>query len=549
MAINWDKEYGTSEPKKSKINWEKEYNPTGFKERIDTEKADLRSKGLPVSVRDDRSAPTMGGSILRDILKVPATLLARPGQAIGAIQGLTPEEQTVKSKYLGDIKTVQTGKDVLSDVGRGLELASYGVGIGAGKNILAQSGKQAAKQIAKRTALEGAVGGFAGSAGRVITNQSGNLKQDLKDIALGTGIGTIAGGALGYAGGRLGGKVLSAEERAMERAVGKGGKFNIPSAGTPKITEIVNKDTKLAKELSQEIIPKEQILKESDDLIWARGTKAAGIQNAGLKNYNQAIKTLEKAGELPKETKMKIVSKDTLKDFYTNKKTPVVGDTFINSKNEVIEITQVNDKDITYFLKGKNKGISGKIYFDEPFSNKVSKETPVQSIKTQPEVLNNTPEFKSKVSEGETVLNNSNPEINPGTHKMYSETVYSDIATDPERVRRIAMGSNEPTTNGVPADAYYAIAKNEAVKSGNVQAIKDLANSNVGSISGQKLEANKLTQEGDIIDTLRDIKKARAKAVGVSEEAIKKQETTFVQKLKTSVKNLSDDIINDLICK
>lgn len=235
MAINWDKEYGTSEPKKSKINWEKEYNPTGFKERIDTEKADLRSKGLPVSVRDDRSAPTKGGSILRDILKVPATLLARPGQALGAIQGLTPEEQTVKSKYLGDIKTVQTGKDVLSDVGRGLELASYGVGIGAGKNILAQSGKQAAKQIAKRTALEGAIGGFTGSAGRVITNQSGNLKQDLKDIALGTGIGTIAGGALGYAGGRLGGKLLSAEERAMERAVGKGGKFNIPEVGTPEI--------------------------------------------------------------------------------------------------------------------------------------------------------------------------------------------------------------------------------------------------------------------------------------------------------------------------
>lgn len=250
MAINWDKEYGTSKPKKSKINWEKEYNPTGFKERIDTEKADLRSKGLPVSVRDDRSAPTKGGSILRDILKVPATLLARPGQALGAIQGLTPEEQTVKSKYLGDIKTVQTGKDVLSDVGRGLELVSYGVGIGAGKNILAQSGKQAAKQIAKRTALEGAIGGFTGSAGRVITNQSGNLKQDLKDIALGTGIGTIAGGVLGYAGGRLGGKLLSAEERAMERAVGKGGKFNIPEVGTPEIkTQTISKDVgKIAKE-------------------------------------------------------------------------------------------------------------------------------------------------------------------------------------------------------------------------------------------------------------------------------------------------------------
>lgn len=508
MAINWDKEYGTSEPKKSKINWEKEYNPTGFKERIDTEKADLRSKGLPVSVRSDRSAPTMGGSILRDILKVPATLLARPGQALGAIQGLTPEEQTVKSKYLGDIKTVQTGKDVLSDVGRGLELASYGVGIGAGKNILAQSGKQAAKQIAKRTALEGAVGGFTGSAGRVITNQSGNLKQDLKDIALGTGIGTIAGGALGYAGGRLGGKVLSAEERAMERAVGKGGKFNIPETGMKPVKKILTK------------------------------SEVDGLPPLDKQDYNTILKSkLDKLPE-PKADEQTII-------FGGDGKNGQYVDTDIKTAlnrgvNENTNVMNVKKSDLQ--LPNEERAIRG-----ERILNK--QEIPTQPIKTQTGELNNMPEFKAKVSEGETILNNSNPDIAPGTHKMYSETVYSDIANDPDRVMRIAMGSGEQTTNGVPADAYYAIAKNEAVKSGNVQAIKDLANSNVGSISGQKLEANKLTQEGDIIDTLRDIKKARAKAVGVSEEAIKKQENTFVQKLKTSVKNLSDDIINDLICK
>lgn len=169
------------------------------------------------------------------------------------------------------------------------------------------------------------------------------------------------------------------------------------------------------------------------------------------------------------------------------------------------------------------------------------------------------PEFKAKVDYGTTVLDNVNPEsANKGNHKLYSETVYGDIAKDPERVRRIAMGSGEQTTNGVPADAYYAIAKNEAAKSGNIKLIKELADSNVGTISGKKLEANKLTQEGDIVDTVRDIYKARAKAVGVSEEALKRNEKSMVENLKTQVKVMLDkiptkqemnDIINSLVCK
>ena len=112
---------------------------------------------------------------------------------------------------------------------------------------------------------------------------------------------------------------------------------------------------------------KSQPLQEGVDMTWARGTRAGGIQNAGAKNYNQATKVLEKAGELPSEIKTPTVTKDFIKNYYETKKPPVVGDAFINAKGEKIEITKVEDGKIRYFLKGKNKGIEGIIYTDKPF--------------------------------------------------------------------------------------------------------------------------------------------------------------------------------------
>lgn len=111
-------------------------------------------------------------------------------------------------------------------------------------------------------------------------------------------------------------------------------------------------------------------ISKSPDLTWAKGTRAAGIQNAGLKNYNEATKVLENAGELPKAIKTESVTKDFIKDYYTNKKPPIVGDTFTNAKGEVIEITKVQDGSVDYFLKGKKKGIAGTVYADTTFKSK-----------------------------------------------------------------------------------------------------------------------------------------------------------------------------------
>jgi len=118
------------------------------------------------------------------------------------------------------------------------------------------------------------------------------------------------------------------------------------------------------------------IPKETKTLEWARGTRAAGIQNTGLKNYNEATRVLEKAGEIPTEIKTKNVTKDFIQNYYETKKSPVVGDVFINAKGERIEIIKIKDNAVDYFLKGKKKGIQGTVYTDKGFIEKIERITP-----------------------------------------------------------------------------------------------------------------------------------------------------------------------------
>ena len=106
------------------------------------------------------------------------------------------------------------------------------------------------------------------------------------------------------------------------------------------------------------------------ELEHARGTKAAselgGLNVVGAKNLKAAEKTLQKAGEMPMEIKTTKTTKDFIKNYYETKKSPVIGDTFVNAKGERVEITKITDNGIEYFLKGQKKGIYGTVYLDKP---------------------------------------------------------------------------------------------------------------------------------------------------------------------------------------
>ena len=195
---------------------------------VSQERQQRIAQGLPVSVREDRAEPTVGGSILRAPLQLGAKILSTPLPAARAIAAEdTDPYRPIKSEYLGDIyspggkaaRSLQQGtyidpnksleqnigraigqsaKGTLDVAGTGAEAASYAVGGGA----LPQLGKQSLLKFARQEALSGGLGGFGASTQQAVeeakTVQEG-LGAIAKGTALGTGIGLAGGGILGGA--------------------------------------------------------------------------------------------------------------------------------------------------------------------------------------------------------------------------------------------------------------------------------------------------------------------------------------------------------------
>lgn len=236
----------------AKTDKEKKFVADQKKDLVSQLKAKKVASGEAVSTRSDRVDPTIGGNILRSTIKPTATLLARPVQLVKALQGKSVEDQTIKSKYLGDIKTSTGGKDVVKDIGRGLETVSLGLGLGAAK------GATTAANIAK-TALEGAASGYLQGVGHGI-EEGKKLKDVAKEGIISTGVGALGGAALAGAAKIFSlakpkittpaGEVTKAEQTALtkaaeKRAFGDTGKPYIPPAAKAPVMEkrvVLNKD-------------------------------------------------------------------------------------------------------------------------------------------------------------------------------------------------------------------------------------------------------------------------------------------------------------------
>lgn len=194
---------------------------------IEQQKQERIAQGLPVSVREDRVEPTLGGQIVRAPLKLASTIASTVVPAGRAIAGEEDVYRPIKSDYLGDVyspggkairqidqgtfidpnKSVgqnvgraigQAAKGTLGVAGTGAEAASYAVGGGALPNL----GKQALLKFAGTEALAGGLGAFGESTQNAVDNAT-TVKEGLgniaKDTAIGTGIGVLGGGLLGGA--------------------------------------------------------------------------------------------------------------------------------------------------------------------------------------------------------------------------------------------------------------------------------------------------------------------------------------------------------------
>ena len=156
----------------------------------------VSSPATPATPQPNKQG-TFLGNLVRGALKPAVTLAARPFQAVQALAGATPEEQKINLPFFGEIDTVRSGKDVVRDVGRGLETVALGVGAGAAGNVARQAVGQGAKQAIARTAVRG-----ASPIARVVTtarNVVNTAGRVTGATPFGTGIkaGAVAGGLSG----------------------------------------------------------------------------------------------------------------------------------------------------------------------------------------------------------------------------------------------------------------------------------------------------------------------------------------------------------------
>lgn len=135
--------------------------------------------------------------MFRGVTEPVVTMLARPvqlakyvGNKIGDPNRVGGEyDLSVNLPYYGKIEAPTTGKDIVKDVGRGLETISLGIG-GGGLNAIKTGAKTGLLGLAKQGAIQGAKTG-------AIFGTGAGLEET------GTAKGAIEGGVLGAAGGAV----------------------------------------------------------------------------------------------------------------------------------------------------------------------------------------------------------------------------------------------------------------------------------------------------------------------------------------------------------
>jgi len=270
----------------------------------------------------------------RGIIKPVATLAVRPIQAVKALSGATEEEQAINLPFLGKIETSTSAKDVVKDIGRGIETVSLGLGGGAAKTAIKGAAKGTFGTVIKAGAKEGAKIGAVGGFG-VGLAEEGKVSGALKGAA----IGGVAGGAFGAA--------IPAVAKGIGETVSLGRK------GFGKVTTEVDKRlaVRSAQKLEQEALLRGGV---ADARVAGKTLKGGQIikdkvaneaMRQGVPDIDVALIKSSSKTDVSKMAKMLEIKKKGLtnKRFSaTSRASDVVGDTFlgqakfIQAKNEAV---------------------------------------------------------------------------------------------------------------------------------------------------------------------------------------------------------------------
>lgn len=531
-------------------------------ELVNIQKQDLIKQGLPVSVRSNRAEPTMIGGMVRDTVMLGADVLANVRNAGRVVTG-QEEKPVFKSNYLGDVKGLgkvdmtkspfekENLKTIIKSAATGAEIASWIAGGGEAKAVtkgLTKTVQLAAKKTFAETVSKqlpswlklGAGIGTSqtlGTQGREYadTGKPFDWTQAAKDITTATLLTPVAELGIRKLFGTNANKIIKARQAVRDAEIASN---KVRIEAMPAGTKFDNfKPSKVG---------------IMDNVLNPNAPKEVPKINV---EQGARYVTPEVTPKNPLETRA--TKATTQGDFIGNEVA------FMNRTKQEVTPSLMKKLEDTW-----NKMHPAPVQEKIPTGNKTSfspetgkpiNEVPVNEIPKveQPKVDTNSPEFKQKVKESYDKLNEANPEeFNAKTHEVYANKFALDFMSDPAKVERIALGIEQHPDGAAFSDAYNALLSNEASKAGNIDLIEKLSDSSVGSISGQKLEANKLRLKDTVVDVIKKVKQGKFNELPNAIKKVFEKETStgkkFINNEMTTfkpTKEMIGELVDSLICK
>ncbi len=143
------------------------------------------------------------------------------------------------------------------------------------------------------------------------------------------------------------------------------------------------------------------------------------------------------------------------------------------------------------------------------------------------------------------------PEYRQVSMKEQATKAADLITKDPEAARAIAMGEKAPP-KGILPESVYVAAEHKATVEGDVQTLKDLANSKLAASAttmGQRIRTLGERDSASPVAAIQEIQKARAASQASRSESVPQT----VEKIRSSIRNTNTkqtwgDFVNSITC-
>lgn len=302
--------------------------------------------------------------------------------------------------------------------------------------------------------------------------------------------------------------------------------LNIVKSGTPEARNILDEALKDSKNTQRDINILKRELNNPDNqksalIDWRMNDEIPSIVKASKKLGYDGIKVLE-TGDISNPTSIFIWNTNKIKELKTKQEL-----TDIWNKANELTLPKQKKEPIVYDNLIKEKSVPKRI------GNEVIEKGLVDDL-------------------GEI------PTYDKVTFKDQAKLVGEIIDENPEKAFKIAIGEELPT-NGVLPESVFVAVKNQAIKNGDIDVLRQLATAEKGvaqeaTVLGQRIKMLDEKLEDDAFKNINDVIKSRNKKLEKNGVKVKELKAKEIKKIKSEVakaKPIKDewlDFINSIKC-